>query len=60
MQKLTAREPDEKQVEVAIESFKKVLEAEYNLSKQNNLDDLISYGYNLESDIFKFLNNYFC
>lgn len=50
LQKLTTREPDEKQVEVAIESFKKVLEAEYNLSKQNNLDDLISYGYNLESD----------
>jgi uncharacterized protein YqhQ len=32
LQKLTTREPDNKQIEVAVASFKKVLEAEKNLS----------------------------
>ncbi len=38
LQKLTTREPDEEQLEVAIESFKEVLEAEEKLEKENNLD----------------------
>jgi uncharacterized protein YqhQ len=39
LQKLTTREPDEDQIEVALTSFEKVLEAEEKLSKGNTEDD---------------------